>query len=112
MDYRIVTCLHKAAIHRKFWFMADSARENMPIIAVDVTRPTRQGLSPLRALLIVIAAGAALLAASLALIYQNSFVESAEPQPILVESTLGQLALWMVEQSTVENPEAILGQFA
>jgi NitT/TauT family transport system permease protein len=92
--------------------MADSARENLPIIAVDVTRPTRQGFSPLRALLIVIAAAAALLAASLALIYQNSFVETAEPQPILVESTLGQLALWMVEQSTVENPEAILGQFA
>ena len=92
--------------------MADSAREKMPIIAVDVTRPTRQGLSPLRALLIAIAAGVALLAASLAIIYQNSFVETAEPQPILVESTLGQLALWMVEQSTVENPEAILGQFA
>jgi NitT/TauT family transport system permease protein len=53
-----------------------------------------------------------LLAASLAIIYQNSFVDTAAPQPILVESTLGQLSLWMVEQSAVENPEAILGQFA
>ncbi|MBZ0287308.1 MAG: hypothetical protein K8I30_06820, partial [Anaerolineae bacterium] len=92
--------------------MANSARENMPVIAVDVAGPTRQGLSPLRAVLLVVAASVALLAAALAVIYQNSFVETAEPHAVLVESTLGQLALWMVEQSTVENPEAILGQYA
>jgi NitT/TauT family transport system permease protein len=92
--------------------MADSTRENMPVIAVDVTRPNRQGISPLRALLLVIAAGVALLAAALAIIYQNAFIDTANPAPVLVESTLGQLSLWMAEQSALENPEAILGQLA
>lgn len=89
--------------------MADSARENLPVVSVDTSIT---GFSPLRALLIAIAAAVAIFAASLALIYQNSFIETADPQPILVESTLGQLAIWMAEQSTLEAPESLLGQFA
>lgn len=92
--------------------MADSARENLPAVPVDAPRSSQSGISPLRALLLVIALGIAALAASLALVYQNSFVETANPQSILVESTLGQLGLWMAEQSTLDAPESWLGQVA
>jgi len=92
--------------------MADSARENLPAVPVDAPRSSQSGISPLRALLLVIALGIAALAASLALVYQNSFVETANPQPVLVESTLGQLGLWMAEQSTLDAPESWLGQVA
>jgi len=92
--------------------MADSVRDNLPVVSPDTSRPLRPGVSPLRALLATTAAAAAVLAAALALIYQSSFVDTAAPHPALVESTLGQLALWMAEQSALEAPESLLGQFA
>ncbi|MBL8163113.1 MAG: ABC transporter permease [Anaerolineae bacterium] len=48
-----------------------------------------------------------LLAATLFLEYQNA----APDAPIVAESTLGRLGVWMAEQSALEAPISLLGQF-
>lgn len=44
----------------------------------------------------------------LAAVFQNTTLES----PLLLDSTVGELAVWMADQSTEEAPESLLGQYA
>lgn len=41
-----------------------------------------------------------------------TFFTIDQDDPLLVDSTPGQLALWMTDQSELNNPQAILGQYA
>lgn len=41
-----------------------------------------------------------------------TFFTVDQDDPLLVDSTVGQLALWMTDQSGLNNPQAILGQYA
>ena len=92
--------------------MTDSAHENLTAATPDTPLSIGQSISPLRLILAVIVVGIVLVCALIAITYQNSFVETADGAPILVELTLGQLALWMSDQSTLDEPESLLGQAA
>ncbi len=85
--------------------MADSTRADMMIARTAGTAPL-----PRAHHLAVLALGAAalLLIGGLLLAYLNTAADA----PLVVESTFGQLALWMAEQSALAAPEALLGQFA
>jgi NitT/TauT family transport system permease protein len=48
------------------------------------------------------------MAALLAITYQNLALDA----PLLMDSTLGELATWMTDQSGEEAPESVLGQYA
>ncbi|NDJ60822.1 MAG: ABC transporter permease subunit [Chloroflexi bacterium] len=54
----------------------------------------------------------ALLAAGIALWATITFATLDHEAPLLLDSTLGELALWMADQSEEESPESLLGQFA
>ena len=41
-----------------------------------------------------------------------TWIQKNEDSPAIVESTLGQLAIWLSEQAQEEEPESILGQYA
>ena len=41
-----------------------------------------------------------------------TWIQNNEDSPAIVESTLGQLAIWLSEQAQEEEPESILGQYA
>jgi NitT/TauT family transport system permease protein len=88
--------------------MADSARENIPVVASDTAFSVRLRGGWRYWLLNGAALGAVILLLGIVITYQNSTPDS----PVLVESTLGQLSIWMAEQSTLDAPEAILGHFA
>jgi NitT/TauT family transport system permease protein len=75
-----------------------------PDVWVQDTPITGRSTSVLIALGVVVV----LLILAVGAIYGRAEMDS----PILLESTPGQLALWLAEQSTQTAPEAILGQFA
>lgn len=88
--------------------MADTARD--PLTAINPTLK-REGLNStvvrywgvnllMVILLLVLVAGM--------LVYQNANVET----PALVDSTVGQLGIWIAEQSALDAPVSLLGQIA
>ncbi|MBZ0277631.1 MAG: hypothetical protein K8I60_15905, partial [Anaerolineae bacterium] len=90
--------------------MADAGQAVALDAPADVLSSDGEPIGSARRHWVLVTAGVVvvLLILSVAGIYWNTAPDS----PILVDSTPGQLALWMVEQSTKENPESLLGQLA
>ncbi|MFZ4815957.1 MAG: hypothetical protein ACOYL5_15580, partial [Phototrophicaceae bacterium] len=65
-----------------------------------------------RTLKTVIAVLLALIAAGLALMIGVGYRNSAQDAPLVAESTLGELALWMADQSAEDAPPSLLGRWA
>lgn len=90
--------------------MANTARDNLPVAAgssTELARPQTRELtwrfgSALVGCLVLLA-----LVVSLFLTYQNATSDS----PIVEQSTLGQMGVWMAEQSALDAPVSVLGQF-
>ncbi len=87
--------------------MADSARDNLTVLPVEPAQALPAawlrpwGTAALGAAVVAILVGLAL-----------TFYDAAVDSPLVVESTPGQLVLWMVGQSALEAPAALLGQLA
>ncbi|MBZ0285349.1 MAG: ABC transporter permease [Anaerolineae bacterium] len=89
--------------------MADSARNKLPTtappslkewgVAGAVMRYWGLNLLVIALLLIIL---------SVLLVYQNA----APDAPVLLDSTVGQLGLWIADQSALDAPVSILGQYA
>jgi len=89
--------------------MADTARENLPTTSASAL--PRWGLWSavvrhwgLNLLAVVLL----LFILSLLLIYQNATPDS----PVLLDSTVGQLGVWISDQSTLDAPVSFFGQYA
>jgi NitT/TauT family transport system permease protein len=90
--------------------MAETARDNLT--APPLTRSLNVAESFSSLVRHWVPSLAALVAALIALMVTLTFQNATSDAPVLVKSTPGQLVLWMVEQSKLDEPVALLGQTA
>ncbi len=88
--------------------MTDSARDNLPVIATPASRGGFPRTQMRYWLILLLAVVMLVVIMSLMLTYQNAAADA----PVVEHSSLGQLGIWMADQSALDAPVSTLGQFA